>query len=207
LQAEHAPHPRFAAVQRRPQLTPIRILCVGSFLYWKGADIVMKALDQLKALPFELIWVGAKSQELEDQLRRETSSEIWPRVQFKHDLTPDEVADELAQATLLLHASRADNSPNSVKEAVVAGVPVVATRTGGIPDYVIPGENGFLFESGNVEDCAAKIRLALAHPAFSKGAVDAARLEQTRTYLSSKTMARNFFAAYEVALREDHRKK
>jgi glycosyltransferase involved in cell wall biosynthesis len=207
LQVEHAPHPRFAAIKRRPRLAPKRILCVGSFLYWKGADIVLKALDRLKDLDFELIWIGAKSGEFEKQLRRETSDQIWKRVQLKQDLSPAEVADELAQATLLLHASRADNSPNSVKEAVVAGVPVVATNTGGIPDYVIPGENGLLFESGDVEGCAGKIADAMNDPNFCRGLVTPASLEKTRAYLSSKTMAEKFFAGYEVALREDRRAK
>jgi glycosyltransferase involved in cell wall biosynthesis len=205
LQAEHAPHPIFSALRRVPQVAPLRILCVGSFLYWKGADIVVKALDQLKETEFELIWVGAKSPEFEEQLRRETSAEIWKRIQFKLDLTPNEVADELAKATFLVHASRADNSPNSVKEAVVAAVPVVATNTGGIPDYVIVGENGFLFEAGNVDDCTAKIRAALSHPDFSKGEVNAATLQRMRAYLSARTMAEKFYAAYQVALQEDRR--
>ena len=207
LQVEHAPHPRFAAIKRTPQLSPTRILCVGSFLYWKGADIVMKALDRLKDTNFELIWVGAKSDEFEQQLRRDTSEQIWHRVQFKHDLSPEEVAGELAKATLLVHASRADNSPNSVKEAVVAGVPVIATNTGGIPDYVIPGENGLLFESGDVEGCSARLAEAFGHTNFSKGLVNAATLAKTRTYLSSRTMAEKFFAGYEVALCEDRRAK
>ena len=207
LQVEHAPHPRFSALQRAPQLAPLRFLCVGSFLYWKGADLVMKSLDRLKDREFELVWVGAKSQEFENQLHRETSPEIWTRIQFKHDLAPAEVAAELAKATLLLHASRADNSPNSVKEAVVAGVPVVATRTGGIPDYVLPGKNGFLFESGNVEDCTAQIREALNHSTFSRGIVAPETLREMRSYLSAKTMADKFFAAYQVALREDRRAK
>ena len=205
LQVEHAPHPRFSAIQRTPQLAPPRILCVGSFLYWKGADIVMKSLDRLREFEFELVWVGAKSQELENQLRNETSAEIWNRIRFKHDLTPSEVADELSRATFLLHASRADNSPNSVKEAVVAGVPVVATRTGGIPDYVTTGGNGFLFESGNVEDCTARIREALNNANFSRGIVAQETLREMRSYLSAKTMAEKFFAAYQVALRQDRR--
>jgi glycosyltransferase involved in cell wall biosynthesis len=205
LQVEHAPHPRFAAIQRKPQLAPKRILCVGSFLHWKGADIVLKALDRLNHLDFELIWIGAKSQEFEKHLRAQTSGQIWKRVQFKHDLSPEEVANELARATLLLHASRADNSPNSVKEAVVAGVPVVATNTGGIPDYVIAGENGLLFESGDVEGCAAKVAQAMSDSSFSHGLVQAGTLQKTRAYLSSRTMADKFFAAYQVALREDRR--
>ena len=205
LQIEHAPSPLFSTVQRVPQTAPFRILCVGSFLFWKGADVVLKALDSLRDLNFELLWIGSRNPQLEQELRAATSAELWSRVQFKHDVPPAEIAAELSRATIFLHAARADNSPNSVKEAVVAAVPVVATRTGGIQDYVIPGENGFLFESGNASDCAAKIRQALTDPNFSRGLVQRETLERMRDYLSAETMARKFFDAYHVVLRDDHR--
>jgi glycosyltransferase involved in cell wall biosynthesis len=86
-------------------------------------------------------------------------------------------------------------------------VPVIATNTGGIPDYVIPGENGLLFESGDMEGCSARVAEAFRHPDFSKGLVNAATFARTRTYLSSVTMAEKFFAGYEVALRQDRRAK
>ena len=205
IQVEHAPHPLFSAVRRQPPKAPLRIVCVSPFTFAKGADLVIGALDSLRNLDVELLWIGAREAQLEQQLRKETSDSVWKRVQFKNDLSASEVADELAKATLLVHATRADNSPNSVKEAVVAGVPVVATNTGGIPDYVNPGKNGYLFEVGDQKDCTSRIRDALTHPDFSRGMVDQTTLMEERTYLSAKTMAEKFFAAYQVALREDRR--
>ena len=104
--------------------------------------------------------------------------------------------------TISILATRADNSPNSVKEAVVAGVPVVASNVGGIPDYVIPERNGFLFRNGDIEDLRAKIEQALVHPLFSRGQVEAQSLAKTREYLSARTMAAKFFAAYQTVLEE-----
>ena len=83
----------------------------------------------------------------------------------------------------------------------MAGVPVIATDTGGIPDYVYPGKNGYLFRSGDVNDCREKLRLALAHPEFSKGLVDPGTLAQVREYLSAETMAARFKAAYGETIR------
>jgi glycosyltransferase involved in cell wall biosynthesis len=200
-QVEHAPSPLFAAVRRGPMQTPIRILCVGSFLYWKGADIVLKALNRLKNADFEVLWIGSKNIELENMLRAETEPALWNKLQFRHNLTPPEIARELSHATLFVHAARADNSPNSVKEAVVAGVPVIATNTGGIPDYVIPDKNGFLFESGDVAGCSEQIKRALAHPLFREGIVDSATLEKMRQYLSAETMAAKFHESYLAALK------
>jgi glycosyltransferase involved in cell wall biosynthesis len=206
LQIEHAPNPIFSQVVRQPQLNPIRILCIGLFSFSKGADVVLNALAPLgKEIDFELLWIGARNPPLEEEVRSKTGDAIWKRMTFRHDLLPVEIAQELARATFLLHAARADNSPNAVKEAVVAGVPVIATNTGGIPDYVFPGLNGFLFESGNVDDCRAKIREALTHPLFKEGRVDSGSLDKVRDYLSAKTMAAKFRAAYAETLRSDPR--
>jgi len=65
---------------------------------------------------------------------------------------------------LMIHASGADNSHNAVKEAVVAGVPVIASDIGGIPDYVFPGQSGFLFPPGDPTACLTAIRTASQHP-------------------------------------------
>lgn len=206
LQVEHAPHPMFAGIARQPQTAPIRIICVGTFLFWKGADVVVNALAGLEnEIDFELTWIGARNAELEQELRQKSPAALWKRVTFKHGLSPTEIAQELSGATLFLHAARADNSPNAVKEAVVAGVPVVCTNTGGVPDYVFPGKNGFLFASGDVEDCRAKLKQAIDHPLFGKGHVDLETLGQVREYLSARTMATRFKEAYEAALRCDPR--
>jgi len=50
-----------------------------------------------------------------------------------------------------------DNGPQTVLESLAAGVPVVATRLGGIPDFVDDGVNGILVEDGYPEQLAAAI--------------------------------------------------
>ncbi len=198
LQVEHAPHPMFSRIVRAPQIQPPLILCVGSFLKWKGADLVIEALAGIEGT--RLLWVGSKNPALENELRTHIPAHVWPRISFEHDLPAEEVAIRLKTATLFVHAARVDNSPNSVKEAVVAGVPVIATDTGGIPDYVLPGRNGLLFRSGDAADCRAKIVEALQHPLFSQGIVEIEALRDMRLYLSAETMAKKFYEAYQVVL-------
>ena len=70
----------------------------------------------------------------------------------------------------------------------MAGVPVVASAVGGIPDYVIPGENGILFDSGDLDGCVRSIREACAHPLFGQGQVNPDTLTRMRAYLSPETM-------------------
>lgn len=199
-QIEHAPDPVFATVCRQPQTQSIRMLFVGALDYRKGGDVLLQALDRLKnELAFELVVVG----KLQDQIRPRIQSlgpDIWKRIEFKQQLTPQQIAGELSRATLAVCASRADVSPNAVKEAVVAGVPVVGTAVGGIPDYVIPGKNGLLCSAGDAAGLTEIIRQACAHPDFGVGRVDSETLLQMRSYLAPETMARRFLETYHSVL-------
>ena len=196
-QVEHAPAWLFHQLQRRPQTQPLRFLFVGTFDFRKGADLLVRALDQLRReLLFEMIVVGKPHEEFLQKLRRETSAEVWERIQFKRDLTPPQVAAEMARATLMIFPTRADTSPNSVKEAVVAGLPVVASAIGGILDYVFPGKNGELFPAGDLEELTSAIRRACGHRLFGHGEVEASTLERVRDYLSPARMGKGFAELY-----------
>lgn len=68
---------------------------------------------------------------------------------------------EMKRAYLSCHVfvcpSSVENSPNSVAEAQLLGVPVVASRAGGIPSVVEDGVGGLLFEKGNTHELAQAI--------------------------------------------------
>lgn len=196
-QIEHAPAWVFHRIDRHPQRAPLRFLAVGTLGYRKGSDLLLRALDRLRSeLDFRLIVVSAPHREFLRSIESVVSPSLWERVEFKPDLTATQVAAELAVATMLLMPTRADTSPNAVKEAVVAGVPVVASAIGGIPDYVLPERNGLLFPSEDLEAFVAQIRAASRHPLFAEGKVDAACLCEQREYLSPRRMAEQFLEVY-----------
>jgi glycosyltransferase involved in cell wall biosynthesis len=203
-QVEHAPLPLFHNIERTPQTSPFRFLFIGSFSHGKGADVMLKALDRLKEeAVFELVVVGHADPSTVRRLQSEVSGKLWQRIRFTGTLTAQAIANEMALATMMLYPTRCDNSPNAVKEAVVAGVPVVASAIGGILDYVWPNRNGTLFESANVDACVAAIREALKHPAFSLGLVDAAALNEARIHLSADRMGRRFVELYRLAANKE----
>ena len=200
-QAEHAPNWEFHRVRREPATNPIHFISVGSLGERKGTDLLFKALNQLsEEIPFKLTVVSGPKPDYVEHMQRTVSDKVWQQIEFKHHLLPNEVARELERPTMLLLPTRADTSPNAVKEAVVAGVPVVASNVGGIPDYVFPGKNGVLFEPGDLNGLIGAIRSACSHPLFGRGMVDPQTLAQARDYLSPARMATNFLAAYREAL-------
>ena len=200
-QIEHAPQPCFARVERRPQARPLRFVFLSSLNYPKGGDLFVRSLESLHPeLDFEATVIGGVDEALRESLIATTPAALWRRITFKHNLNSEEVAAELATATMMIYTTRGDNSPNAVKESVVAGVPVVAADIGGIPDYVFPGRNGLLFRCGDAAGCAEAVRQACAHPLFGQGRVDPAALAETRAYLSAERMGRSFFEAYQAIL-------
>ena len=75
----------------------------------------------------------------------------------------EEVAKRLRQADLYVHATRADNHPLAVLEALASGVPVVACRVGGIAEQ-LTDETGVLVEPGDPQGFAAAIAQLLDDP-------------------------------------------
>ena len=67
------------------------------------------------------------------------------------------LAKELYEAHLFVHASYMDNSPNSLCEAMLAGLPCVASYTGGIPSMLADGKEGLFFPVGDSASLAASI--------------------------------------------------
>ncbi|MEY3209620.1 MAG: hypothetical protein RIT28_101 [Pseudomonadota bacterium] len=102
---------------------------------------------------------------------------------------PD-VAALLARATVFVHPSREEGMGQAVIEAMLAGVPVVATAAGGVPEVV--GAHGLLVPPGDPDALRAAIRRALAgdHPD-----VEAARAWAARRF-SVEAMVEGTEAAY-----------
>jgi glycosyltransferase involved in cell wall biosynthesis len=111
----------------------------------KGHDLAIEAVRALAGTRPELRLVivgdGPMRGELEAQAAR-----LGDRVVFTGHR--DDVMEVLDAADVLLHPSRIDAFPGSVVEALAAGVPVVATAVGGIPEIIVDGVSGVLVEPG-----------------------------------------------------------
>jgi len=86
----------------------------------------------------------------------------------------------LSALDLLVLPSQQEGLPNSILEAMAAGVPVVATRVGGIPEVVVDGETGLLVPPGNPLALAEAINSLLASPEVRQrmGGRGRARIEE-----------------------------
>lgn len=125
---------------------------------FKGMDIVLRAADILRnRLGKNFVWKVYGNVDV-PFFKRFTG--IDPE---KVGVFPAGVADagtiasELAGAAVYVHPSYVENSPNSLCEAQMIGVPCVAADTGGIPSIVDDGVTGLLVRPGDAEGFASAV--------------------------------------------------
>jgi glycosyltransferase involved in cell wall biosynthesis len=110
---------------------------VGRLSREKGADVLLDAVARLADLPLQVSLVGSGPERgaLEDRLRS-AGLGAWVRL---HGAIED--AGRIFRAfDAFVLSSRTEGTPIALLEAIAAGVPVVATSVGGVPDVVSPAE-------------------------------------------------------------------
>lgn len=85
-------------------------------------------------------------------------------VRFSGRIEREELPRHCDEADLFLNSSRIDNQPVSILEAFAAGLPIVTTDAGGIPDLVQDGRTGLLVRQGSPEAMAEGILGLLERP-------------------------------------------
>lgn len=171
---------------------------VGRVETVKGVSTLVRAVSSSEvARGFELRIAGDGDarQALEQQCRDEAAS----NVRFLGRLDPADVGELVRKAMFLVLPSEwYENAPVSVLEAYAYGKPVVAARIGGLPELVVDGETGLLFEPGNAEDLRNKIEYLLSNPGLTKKMGKKARARAESTYGAAEHY-RQLLATYERA--------
>ena len=80
----------------------------------------------------------------------------------------DELVEELLNSDLYVHPSHIENSPNAVQEAMLLGMPVVATNCGGTPCMLENGEEGVLVQNKDPFALAGAILEVIKNPIIAK---------------------------------------
>ena len=92
----------------------------------------------------------------------------------------DDVPEILASSHIFVLSSRSEALPVSILEAMAAGLPVVATRVGGVPELVVDGETGLLVPAGDTRALADALQRLVDDPDLRArlGAAGRARVEE-----------------------------
>lgn len=156
---------------------PVRIGIVGQIGEWKGHDDFVEALKGLKAagLPFSAVIFGAGAAEYITALKEKIAHyQLTVQVRWAGFVkNPGEI---FPQMDICVVPSRSqDPCPTVAIETAHFGVPVVATRRGGLPELVRDGETGYLVEAAAPAELAAKLKLLIQHTALRRQMAAAAK--------------------------------
>jgi glycosyltransferase involved in cell wall biosynthesis len=161
---DHAP---FTSLKRTPTEGRLRLGFLGSLMISKAPHLLLEALHKLPAGSMSATLYGAHTAYHGDDSYRDRLAPFLahPHVVLHGALAHADVPRALASIDVLVVPSTwPENSPLVIHEAFLAGVPVVASRIGGIPDLVTDEVNGLLFRPGDAADLARRLERILTDP-------------------------------------------
>jgi glycosyltransferase involved in cell wall biosynthesis len=112
-----------------------------------------------------------------------------------------EIRDWLERADVFVHSSRWEGFGIVLLEAMLAGLPVVATRVSAVPEVVADGETGLLVEAGDADAFAAALDRLLADPAEARRLGEAGRARALAEF-SVARMSERTRAVYDDAAQQ-----
>jgi glycosyltransferase involved in cell wall biosynthesis len=142
--------------QRAPDKHFVRLLFIGKMGFLKGEQDLLRALQRVvKVAPnFRLDMLGQLSETITAECRE---SGLQPLIDHLGPVPLEERMAFFKRADLFVLPTYAEGTPISMLEAMAAGLPVVSTPVGGIPDVVEDGVEGYIVGAGDVEALADRL--------------------------------------------------
>jgi glycosyltransferase involved in cell wall biosynthesis len=148
-----------------------KLLCVAAVTPLKGYDVLLDALVMIRDLRFCCLCVGSLSRDpnyVSGLRKRIRDDAVADRVRFTGPRTGADLDRAYAAADVLVLASRAETYGMVVTEALARGLPVIATRVGGLPQTLGLAPDGsrpgLLVRPDDSSDLAAALRGWIGDP-------------------------------------------
>jgi glycosyltransferase involved in cell wall biosynthesis len=176
-----------------------KLLFFGRITAYKGLEVLLRAYKQLsETCQVELMVVGegnlAPYKPLLDEVPQVRLINRW--------VDEKDIAGIFQQADVVVLPYTAGSQSGVVPIAASFGLPVIATRVGGIPEQIEHGTTGLLVEPGSVTELAAAVQRLMDDPPFSRQMGENLQLEY-RKNKSWKEISGRIFDACERAANQD----
>lgn len=177
---------------------------------YKGLDLIIKTAVVLVKEGFEFEWriIGLSNESSSVLLFKKKLDIKYSdiSIQFLGIRTGNEIVTLLSETTVYVHASYIDNSPNSLCEALLMGVPAISTNVGGISSLIDDSIDGFIVPPNDPYYLASRIALLSCDEAYltkvSKRAKDRAQKRH-----SKESILNQLIEAYKSSIQLDVSKR
>jgi len=150
---------------RKHSSDKLRLAYIGQIVEHKGIHVLIKALSIIKSNDIKLNVYGDlnTSEKYAKELIKKAAVDL--RIEFCGRFQPDDLPMIHESIDVLIIPSVwYENSPNVILEAFALKTPVIASNLGGMAELIDDGQNGFVFEVGDAEHLAEKIKELINHP-------------------------------------------
>ena len=176
----------------------IRILFVKHDFKRGGLRQLVKALSRIKEYTFRLMVMGPGEKD------RSVINDYFVGVgntvfDFRGSATQEQVFEALTKADIFCVPALREALGVANIEALAAGIPVVSSDAGGIPEVLGNGDFGWLSKKGDVESLAKTIRMCIQNPTLRKQKTNAGRKFAVQ-HFSHKVMLQNIINKFERIL-------
>jgi len=187
----NAAESRFFEARHRPPATP-RILFVGSMDERKNPLNLLRVCEPLLrkgectiALAGQIQKNNAYGEELEKAVHS------LPGVSALGHIDRQQLVSELASSSMLVLPTFEDNCPMVVLEAMASGLPVAASRVGGIPDLITHDADGLMFDPHDLDDMRSIIERLVRNPELRARLSEAAKAKAQAEFLPRRIAKRH----------------
>ncbi|MEN3056810.1 MAG: glycosyltransferase family 4 protein [Candidatus Methanosuratincola petrocarbonis] len=158
------------------------IICIANLRPEKGIIFLITSIKEVltydKRVLLLLVGSGPMLCELKNLIK---TLDLDKYVKVLGKIDNDDIPLYLSAADIFVLPSLSEGLPNALLEAMAAGLPIIATRVGGIPYVVEDGKNGLLVNPGSPSDLTEKILLLMRSPELMKKMSETNR-EKSKSY-------------------------
>ena len=172
---------------------------------YKGLDLILKTaalLTQKTKMDFEWQVIGIDESSsfvrLFENFLSIKSNEV--NVKYLGVMTAEQITEHNLASSVYVHPSYIDNSPNSVCEAQLLGMPVIATNVGGVSSLIEHKKNGILVPANAPYELAYWIK-TINEDSTLAAAVGQKAYESANARHDKETIIRDLFTAYQSSLK------
>ena len=177
------------ASQKRPDAAGrLRFGFIGTLIWYKGGELLMRAMQLLKESRAVLRVHGSFDPKEDRHHAHLAELARGAEVEFCGRFDNAQLAEVLAEIDVLIVPSQWwENSPVTIHEAFLTRTPVIATGIGGMAEYVEHEGNGLLFDLGDARDLARQMQRLIDDPRLlehlSRGALPVKTIEDNAAEL------------------------
>ena len=157
-------------------------LCVGTIYALKNQNALIRALDPLaRKKEFKLVFAGGVARNAYgEEFRQLIAKRPW--CEYVGFIDREQLKTRLASASFVVLPTLQDNCPMVVLEAMAAGVPVLASKVGGVPDLIEPGKTGLFGDPGQPDSFRHGVDRLIDDRPTTRQMADLAKAEALRRF-------------------------